>query len=72
MVLLSPKCGGRIGSLWTDRQSLTVHVLLRNMIFSLNRLKGFEPLPSDEFSAERDYFRIAEITEETQLAHSLK
>lgn len=40
--------------------------------FSLNMFKGFEPLLSDGFSAEGDYFRTAEITEETQLAQQLK
>jgi len=53
----------------THGHSLRVGVLLRKVIFSLNRLKGFEPLPPDEFSAECDDFRLAEITEETQSAH---
>lgn len=76
MVLLPSKHGGHTRSLWTDGQSLTVHERtkkeLRNMTFSLSRLKVLEALASDEFSAECDYFRIAEIIEETQLAHSLK
>lgn len=62
-----PSVRGNTGALWADRPSLTIHIHLKNTTSSLNMLKGFEPLLSDGFSAEGDYFRTAEITEETQL-----
>lgn len=63
-----PSVRGCTGALWTDRQSLTTHMQLKNTTSSLNMFKGFETLLSDVFSAEGDYFRTAEITEESQLA----
>lgn len=63
-----PSVRGCTGALWTDRPSLTTHMQLKNTTSSLNMFKGFETLLSDVFSAEGDYFRTAEITEESQLA----
>lgn len=48
-----------------DWQIIT-HSLYTAKKHDTKTLKVFQPLPSDEYSAENDYFRIADIAKKTQ------